>query len=94
MPILLLPIMAVGAFVLSEVKIPFVAGWLILEALASVWVYYDSKALNLRYPQEWARAELASPFWIGVTTLIFAPLGLPFYTYHLNALNNALRQSV
>jgi len=62
------------------------------DALVSVWVYYDSRGLSLRYPKEWERAELASPFWLGVTAIIFAPLGLPLYAYELHALNNTLKQ--
>jgi len=92
-PILLLLVMGVGVFFLSQLRIPPVAALLILECLVSVWVYYDSRALSLRYPRVWKQAELASPFWIGVTALIFAPLGLPLYTYELYSLNNILKQT-
>ena len=92
-PILLLVVIGIGVLFLSQLRVPAVAALLILEALVSVWVYYDSRALSLRYPREWKQAELASPFWIGVTVLIFAPLGLPLYTYELYGLNNALKQT-
>ena len=92
-PILLLLAMGVGVFFLTLLRVPIIASWLILEAVAAVLVYSDSRAMNLRYQREWNDAELASPFWIGVTTLIFAPLGLPLYTYALYAVNNILKQT-
>ena len=91
-PILLLLFIGVGVLFLSQLRVPAVVALLILEGLVSVWVYYDSRALSLRYPREWERAELASPFWLGVTALIFAPLGLPFYTYELDSLNKTLKE--
>ena len=92
-PILLLMIMAGGVLSLAQLRVPPLAAMLILEGLASVWVYYDSRALRLKYPEEWKRAELGSSFWIWVTTLIFAPVGLPLYTYELKALNRALKET-
>jgi hypothetical protein len=77
-----------------QLKVPGVAALLIPDGLVSVWVYCDSRALNLKYPKEWEGAELASPFWLGATTLIFAPLGLPLYTYELYCLNNTLTKGV
>jgi len=93
-PILLLMFVGLGLFCLLQLRVPAVAALFIPEALVSVWVYYDSRALNLKYPKEWERAELASPFRLGVTALIFAPLGLPFYTYELYGLNNSLKNGV
>lgn len=93
-PVLLLLVIGVGLLFLLRLRIPAVAALLIPDCLVSVWVYYDSRALSLRYPKEWARAELASPFWLGVTVLIFAPLGLPLYTYELYTLNNAIEKGV
>ena len=91
-PVLLLLVIGVGALFLLQLRIPAVAAFFIPSGLVSVWVFYDSRALSLRYPREWERAELASPFWLGVTALIFAPLGLPLYTYELHILNDALRK--
>ena len=93
-PILLLMFVGLGLFCLLQLRVPAVAALFIPEALVSGWVYYDSRALSLKYPKEWERAELASPFWLGVTALIFAPLGLPFYTYELYGLNNSLKNGV
>lgn len=90
-PILLLIFVGLGFLFLLQLRIPAIASFLIPEALASVWVYFDSRTLNLQHPREWQRAELASPFWLGVTALLFAPLGLPFYAYELYALNIALK---
>jgi heme/copper-type cytochrome/quinol oxidase subunit 2 len=90
-PIILLAVIGFGTLILSHLRIPLIVAWLTLQAMVSVWVYFDSRALNQRYPSEWERAELGSPFWIGVTTLLFAPLGLAFYTYELRALNSVLK---
>ena len=91
-PILLLLFIGVGMLFLLHLRIPFVVALFIPSCLVSAWVYYDSKALSLRYPREWKEAELASPFWLGVTALIFPPLGLPLYTYELHALNDSLNE--
>jgi ABC-type multidrug transport system fused ATPase/permease subunit len=93
-PILLLLFIGMGLLFLLQLRVPAVAAMFIPNGLASVWAYYDSRTLRLRYPREWERAELSSPFWLGVTTLIFAPLGLPLYTYELRALNNTLKNGV
>jgi hypothetical protein len=93
-PILLLLFIGLALLFLLQLRVPAVAAFLIPEAFVSVWVYYDSRALSLRYPKEWERAELASPFWLGVTALLFAPLGLPLYTYELYGLNNALKEGI
>jgi len=90
-PILLLLFIGVGLLFLLQLRVPPVGALLIPDCLVSAWVYYDSRALSLRYPREWERAELVSPFWLGVTALIFAPLGLPLYTYALYGLNNTLK---
>ena len=92
-PVLILVIMGAGVLTLYELRIPPLAAMLALEALASVWVYKDSKVLSEKYPDEWKDAELGSPFWLGVTALIFAPIGLPLYTYELKSLNNALKRA-
>ena len=93
-PILLLLFIGIALLFLIQLRVPALAAFLMPDALVSVWVYYDSRSLSLRYPGEWKRAELASPFWLGVTALIFAPLGLPLYTYELHALNNSLKNGV
>jgi len=85
-------IMGGGVLSLAQFQVPPLAALLTLEGLASVWVYYDSRALRLKYPNEWKQAELGSPFWIWVTALIFAPIGLPLYTYELNSLNKTLKE--
>ena len=90
-PILLLMFVGLGLLFLLQLRVPAVAALLIPDGLVSVWVYYDSRALNLKYSREWEQAELASPFWLGVTALIFAPLGLPLYAYALYGLNNTLK---
>ena len=90
-PILLLMFVGLGLLFLLQLRVSAFAALLIPDGLVSVWVYYDSRALSLKYPREWEEAELASPFWLGVTALIFAPLGLPFYAYELYGLNNILK---
>ena len=90
-PILLLMFVGLGLLFLLQLRVSAFAALLIPNGLVSVWVYYDSRTLSLKYPREWEDAELASPFWLGVTALIFAPLGLPFYAYELYGLNNALK---
>ena len=89
-PILLLPFVVLGLFFLLAARVPEVAALLIPDGIVSVWVYYDSRALSLKYPSAWKQAELASPFWLGVTVLIFAPLGLPLYAFELHSLNETL----
>ena len=93
-PILLLLFVGIGLLFLLQLRVPAVAALFVPNGLVSVWVYYDSRSLSLRYPTEWERAELASPFWLGVTALIFAPLGLPLYTYELHTLNSTLKNGV
>jgi len=93
-PVLLLPFVMVGLFLLLHARVPELAALLIPDGLVAIWVYYDSRAVSLKYSREWQQAELTTPDWLGVTVLIFAPLGLPLYTYQLHALNNALKTSV
>ena len=91
-PIVLLLVMGVGMLFLLGLRVPGIPALYLPSVLVSVWVYYDSRTFNLRYSREWERTDLISPFWLGVTALIFAPLGLPLYTYELYALNNTLKQ--